>query len=313
MIHNVIKIYCLLILLKLIFLDKIDRIALINSFYYSTSSSKKYFHKLLLDKFKKFYYLLYLPFYDNNYLITHTSGSIYTTYVFRYYPKLAKNLDNKYYWYKIFKKYNINHPNIVALNYKNKSKILENNYDKSKKYIFKPIFGEQGYDVKLIKGSNIKYYLKNHKNFLIQQLLKDCFKKQTRHFRYVSLYNGKSFLLNESVSSNDVLISNTALGSYRYCRGLDFNIDKCNLSKMENKQLTSIITKLNSLHKKKFNKVFVICWDIMLDCKNKNNVKAYCLEGNNFGSAWKHKTVNKKVVKIYKKKAIKFYKKMNLM
>ena len=70
-----------------------------------------------------------------------------------------------------------------------------------------------------------------------------------------------------------MLISNTALGSYRYCRGLDFNIDKCNLSKMENKQLTSIIIKLNSLHRKKFNKVFVICWDIMLDCKNKNNVK----------------------------------------
>ena len=79
------------------------------------------------------------------------------------------------------------------------------------------------------------------------------------------------------------------------------------------KRILIIILQLNKLHKTKFSKVFVICWDLMLDCKNKNNVKAYCLEGNNFGSAWKHKTVDKKVVKIYKKKAIKFYKKMNLM
>ena len=307
MIKKILKIYSVLFLLKLILLDRIDQVAILNTFYYTSVSTKKYMHKLIFDKFKKMYYLLFLPFYHNNYIITHTSGAIYTSYVFRYYPKLAIQLQNKYFWYKILQKFNINHPKIIAYNYKNKSKILEK-INKNKKYILKPIIGEQGYDVKLIKGSQIKNYLKKYKGILIQELLKDCFKKQSRHFRYVSLYNGQSLFLNESISDNNVIISNTALGSYNYCRSLDFNLDKCNLSDNENNELNKIIKQLNNLHKLKFSKVFVICWDLMLDCKEKNNVKAYCLEGNNFGSAWKHKTVDKKTVAIYKKKAIEFYK-----
>ena len=180
MIFNIIKIYFLLLIIKLILLDKIDQIALKNMLlsklklsYYSTNSSIRYLDKLIIDKFKKIYYLLFLPFNDNNYLITHTSGSIYTSYIVRYYPKLSKDLQNKFTWYKTFKENNINHPKIIAYNYKNESKILENIINE-KKYILKPIVGEQGYDVQIIKGNQIKKMLKEKKDVIIQQLLKDC-------------------------------------------------------------------------------------------------------------------------------------------
>ena len=96
---------------------------------------------------------------------------------------------------------------------------------------------------------------------------------------------------------------------YNYCRTFDdFFKDNCNLSSNENKELISIIKKLNNLHKLNFSKVFSIGWDIMIDCKNKNNIKAYCLEGNYKPCVWKYNTVDEKIVKMYKQKAIKFYK-----
>tara|TARA_B110000208_G_scaffold142940_1_gene172427 strand:- start:465 stop:854 length:390 start_codon:yes stop_codon:yes gene_type:complete len=92
------------------------------------------------------------------------------------------------------------------------------------------------------------------------------------------LYNNIVFEITEKKQNNNKIASNTHNGaiSNNY-----FIADKIiNLSKKEIIILNNIIKKLLYLHKHIFKNIFSIGWDIMFDCSNKYNLKAYVLEGN---------------------------------
>ncbi len=320
MMKKIIIIYIILYLIYFIKMDMIDKKSIFYSVYFRSNTNFfidiKMSNGLNLNSFKKYLFLIYklliLPFTNKNYILKIMKGCYYNMYVYKYYKDLAFKLNNKIYWYEKFLEHNISQPKIIAYNYKNKIKILEK-FKINQDYIIKPISSTSGLGIKKIKGKDINFMINKYKDIIIQEFIKDCFKKESRHFRYVSLYDGRSFILNESISSNNVLISNMALGGYNYCRFSDFNSNDCNLSKNENNALNKIIFKLSKLHKNEFSNIFVIGWDIMLNCNNKNNVKAYCLEGNNIAGVWMSNNVDDNIVNKYKEEAIKFWKNNKLL
>jgi hypothetical protein len=185
---------------------------------------------------------------------------------------------DKYLWFKIFNKFNIPTPKVYAILKKDKLNVLDEGFDYNKKYIFKPIVGLKGRDIKFDSYNNIKKNnIKFGESMLIQERIYDCKygDKKPRHIRLHSIYNEKendvyslTFLIFDGKEKK--IMSNFHQGGIvTDCFDL-----KCeDLSKEEKSKIIEVTKKLLLLHKKI--KRSMIGWDIILACDN-----AYVLEGN---------------------------------
>ena len=297
-------IYILLWLWLFTKLHKVEKKALIS--YLFTKNKFKETHNVndLCTKFKLIYLgkLLILPFLSKYYYYYYFKGiplGVTIKYVNKKYNFDGSKIDNKLYWYFLFKKYKINHPKLYAYNVDNKVKKITRLND-NKYYLIKPINGTGGNNIKKMKGKDIN--ISKLKNYIVQQLLNDCTYDNTRSFRFISIYNGNKFLLYEitnekSISSNFFEGKNT--NSNTLC---DFFRCK-RLSHIENMKMRKIISQLSLLHKIHFNYVLFIGWDIMLNCEN-NDISTYVLEGNTTPAIFLFNTYakfikNKSILKSY--------------
>ena len=291
--------YCILIIFNL---DEIDRKSLYYQIKHMRSESKyidfsvKRSYDLYSDKVMKsnvlkilrflYSYLILLPF-DKLQYSRVTVGGGYSSYIHEIYAHTEYPLcvmNDKIFWYKIFLKYNINHPELIC--YKKNSKIYNvNDYNPNQVYLYKPINGSMGYGIDTVKGRQINELINktNVDNILIQEKLYDCLYKKARHFRFVSLYNGDNYLLWEIKSNNkEDITSNISNNGYiTLCEEL-----KCDSLNFEQQQkLDSIMNLLSKMHKMEFPKVLSISWDLMIDCDG-TIINIYCLEGNIFALIW---------------------------
>lgn len=248
------------------------------------------------------YQTLLVPFNEKIYFEKCSEGTIYTSYLYELYPKLGAQLNDKLYWANIFKKFNINHPNIICYKKINKLKFV-NDFDNNKKYITKPINGGLGYNVKVIEGKDIIEFSKNNSNFLIQEKLFDCFYGKARHFRLNTLYNGDIFSLSmlKNVDSDEIASNQANGGIMTFCNNND-----CRLSYLEQTNLDKIKVKLQNLHKIEYEKILSIGWDIVIHC-DVANTSCYCLEGNVCAMVWPPDIEDTSIIHRYKKVVRKFY------
>ena len=171
--------------------------------------------------------------------------------------------------------HNINHPTLIAVKQNRKITYLSSIVcDKS--YISKPINGSLGNGIKKIKGIDVDDFL-NHKSnddLLIQEYLHDCRVDVARHFRYVTLYDGNSFVMKEFMATDpNQITSNLHTG------GVNNHLHAKTIPLNKQKIINEICDQLKTLHKNVLPMVFSIGWDIMFNCEN-NVSQAYCLEGN---------------------------------
>lgn len=204
--------------------------------------------------------------------------------------KLALSTQTKLYWDNIFVQEKINHPKIVG-------KIINKkfyNYDMNPfdYYILKPNISFNGSGIKKIKLKDVNKSLMNNE-YIIQELLTDCYVNGSRHFRFITLYTGKKFMLHQQKSENEC-ISNSTKNNYikSYCD----NYECKELTKDQNIKLNIILTKLSELHQRRYKYIFSIGWDIVINCHN-NNFDYYVLEGN-LGCGWLFKEMPMGVKKL---------------
>ncbi len=245
----------------------------------------------LLPCIKYIFHFLIIPFKKKDYFKRFTTGGIYSTYIYNYYPKLASDMNNKLYWNSIFKKHNINHPQLIC--YKKKDKIVYvNNINPSKYYISKPITGALGYNVKKIKGSDVNKVLNKSKNIIVQEYLYDCIYKKPRFIRVVTLYNGEIFnmYMRESTSKKSIAPNASKKTNVSQC---DNNI--CNrLSDHVQRKVNNMSNQLAYLHVTNYKEILTIGWDVVINCEN-NDTKIYCLEGNVCNSVYTKDVDTKKI------------------
>ena len=248
-------------------------------------------------------YLIF-PFLSDKTICYKSGGSLYGFYIYDLYPELSKKLDNKLFWADVFAKNNINHPLSIAYKINHKINILSQ-YNNSTYYILKPINGTLGHGVKKIKGCDIKKTLsKTDKDILVQEIINDCTSAKTRHFRYVTFYDGKVFCIKEFANKEGSVTSNIHTGGI----STHFNINT--IQSTAKQPLNEMFGKLSNLHKNSFPMIFSIGWDVMIDCSRKN-IRAICLEGNICHGSWNKNPDNKdkKLIKIYLTKHRNFIKK----
>lgn len=270
-------------------LDKYDKITIIYHIKHHIKSSnpKKFFSNTtqqlpistIYNWLNIMLKILKIPFESNIYFTRFTFGYIYNKYIsndnFKY---------DKLFWVEIFNKNKINHPKLIAYNQNNIIKYIEN-IDESKEYVIKPIRGSYGIDVKKIKGNQVKEYLEEKKNVLIQEKLYDCIQKGARFFRYVTSYKGDKVVLIE-YAGDDFIPNPCHGGKYNICHNL--NCDSVSDKLVIREKMKKIMNQLSILHKKEFPKILSIGWDLMINCENssKDEIKIYCLEGNSPHVVW---------------------------
>ena len=285
-------------------ISKLDRLDFISLYWFIRYSNNDIEITPLKNLLTFIYQFIFIPFHDKTYFSKLSEGGVYSSYISKYYPKLDKKLNDKLYWNKMFNKYGINHPQLIAYVQNNKLHVT-NNINNNKYYICKPINGALGYKIFRIKGDEIKRTYYKYNNVIFQQMLVDCYTNKIRHFRYVTLYNGKPFRLLQITGLKHSITSNG--GKFTFC-----NKQGCNhLSYTENYHLENICKNLSYMHKAKFSNIFSIGWDIMLDCSN-NVSKAYCLEGNIRNSTWRINEKDQALISSYKNKLLIFLKKNHI-
>ena len=189
---------------------------------------------------------------------------------------LEKNYDktlytfSKLFWFDIFNKYNIKTPNIYSYIQNNQLYELKN-IDKTKEYIIKPIYGSNGYNISKVNFKNI--ILKN--NYILQEYIKDI-NNECRTIRIVTvnIKNKIDIFFISQIKSKDI-VSNTINTKLKYNNLLCKNNYCLFLSKKENIMIKEISKKLINLHKKEFNFILFIGWDVILSTNG-----IYLLEGN---------------------------------
>lgn len=297
---NIILIYVILFLIRLITLEPIDRNTFLKFINIFQKEPKR---DLNVSIYKKLYFLflgLQIPFRGKDFFSKFSEGALYNTYSNKEKRK-NHDVDSKFFWYNLFKNNNIPHPKLILTKRNNKIQHY-NRIVSNKNYIIKPIYGTLGKNVEKVQGSKINKKIKNLDNIIIQDMLRDCNTEKSRHFRYISLYNGNSFMLYEFKSSSSIVSNRGGGGIVSLCKYL-----KCNsFNKNEEKSINKIIKKLSNLHKTNFDYIFSIGWDVMLNCEN-NKVKAYCLEGNIRHCSWFYPDLlDQEIINSYKKKLINF-------
>lgn len=274
--------YVYLLLSKL---DKYDVYALKNfnnafKLYNNINSNISFIIKVR-KKFDFITNILLIPFKEKIHFLRMTYGFIYLSYIKKY--KLYS--EHKLIWINIFKKYDINHPKLYAYNNNGHIKYLEN-INNFQEYVSKPLIGLLGIDVIKIKGNQVKDFLEQNQNVLIQEKLFDCIQNSARYFRYVTSYKGDKIVLIEYVSEKG-FIPNTSHGGYfNVCHNL--NCESVSSNPHIREKMTHIMNQLVILHKNEFPKILSIGWDLMINCENvsKDQIKIYCLEGNSPHIVW---------------------------
>jgi glutathione synthase/RimK-type ligase-like ATP-grasp enzyme len=198
-------------------------------------------------------------------------GSFHPVIISLMYDKeLTKKLQSKLFWYDCFTENKIKTPKVYYHLLDKPIKINELSY--ADYYILKPNYGTQGKGIKRIKIEEITNHLK--KDLIVQEYIKDCYTDHVRHFRIstISHINVSIFGIEELIQyKKGLIVSNhSAGGSWKTCENM------CeHLSESEQTFIETITTQLVELHKKSFEKVPLIGWDVCLTCNG-----PYVFEGN---------------------------------
>lgn len=267
----------LLIILRFLYvfnsLEKEDKESLILMLKYGKNLNVNNYAKL--NSVKK--YIKNIPYFlkDKKELMLAVEGIIYN------YNSLKLELkDSKLFWNDLFTKYNINRPVLVSYKYNGIIKSCSD-YDLNDEFIMKPILGMCGVGIRKIKGSEIEYELEINNDVIIQKRLVDCFIDYIRHFRFISLYNGKVFLLWEFYTDKSKNMSNISQGgSAKLILYKNKFYHNNEISNEETSLINDTMNKLLIVHKNEFPESFSIGWDIMISCEENGNKKSVCLEGN---------------------------------
>ena len=219
--------------------------------------------------------LLFYPFIAKLYPRLHFSKNISVMYLnqpaLEHDTDLVKKMYSKIFWYKIFTQYKIKTPKIIYY-YDGKNIHL---YDKPKdnvKYISKPNLGSHGNKVTLEKVneflSKVKY---TKEQYVLQYFVTDCFKKNRALRIITKSINGNFDIETTSNHFSNNINSNSMIKTSQIC-----NSKNCNfLTLRENHMIDYISEKLLNLHKKEFDFVPYIGWDVILSCNG-----PFVLEGN---------------------------------
>lgn len=264
--------------------------------------------RLSLGFMKKVITYMLLPFNDKEYYDKHVKGVLINGIYFNRLNINNNKFCNKLYWYHIGRKYNINTPDIYVY-IDNKRKVHNiKAININKMYIAKPLNGMLGMGMKFLKGSEV--YNFNSPKYIIQEYMTDCriTNGNSRCFRYITLYNGRKYILIERIKKNSKISTHPEIKNichYGYCN---------NLSKQENIKMNNITNKLSKLHKEIYKDIFSIGWDIIISC-NTEDITLYFLEGNIFHDTYifDMTSKNKKFIIEYKREALTFYKNNKLL
>ena len=193
---------------------------------------------------------------------------------------ITKKMQSKLFWYYTFKRNNILTPKVYYyFNNKNNKLNLINDISVAKNDIFiiKPKYGTEGSNI--IKGTittftNMLSYTKQ--DLLLQEYVKDCYIDSVRHFRINTLCNNDEVLIfsidERKQLDKDKVASNHANGGIiTYCGEVNCDF----LCKEEQQQIIMICNSLKELHKKEFDIIPFIGWDVCLTCDG-----TYVFEGN---------------------------------
>lgn len=240
----------------------------------SGSFSFRYLSKLLLP----FRILI-----DEHAFAKVTSGALYNYHLIPY--ELALSTEDKLYMHNVFVENNLNTPTLYAYSNDHEWVMLEE-IDEEDTYILKPRYGCLGSGIQVVKGNEIHF----KKDYLIQQLIKDCY-KYARHYRVVTMYNGDIFsiLQQTQIDSNNIASNST--------KGAILTNDPIP------QEIHELSEKAASFHKENY-KIMSIAWDIMLHCKGVK--KAYILELNVGHGILRETTSTEEIVR-YKKYAETFF------
>jgi glutathione synthase/RimK-type ligase-like ATP-grasp enzyme len=193
---------------------------------------------------------------------------------------ITKKMQSKLFWYYTFKRYNILTPKVYYYYNSNKNKLNLINDISSQKddiFIIKPNYGTQGSNI--TKGTkttfaNMLSYTK--RDLLLQEYVNDCYIDYVRHFRINTLCNNDETLIfsidERKQLDKDKIVSNHDNGGiFTYCGEINCDF----LSKEEQQQIITICNSLKELHKKEFDIIPFIGWDVCLTCNG-----PYVFEGN---------------------------------
>lgn len=263
-------------------LSKISRLNL----YYCMKNYKKINTNMDYDRLYHIQHIkrfLKIPFKRKGYYEQMNRGTTLSGYIYEYnFDDVTEFRNNKLFWGREFPKWDIPTPKIVA--YKENGLVTKIDRIKSDKVYFeKPIYGTLSYNAMKVKGVDVRKHLLQKDNIVVQELLSDCMKNTATTYRYVSTFEGKQFLTLRFLSldpNSPTSTTNKRMSTYSYNYMFDDNTSE------ENKILKEICLKLNKFHKEKFSDLFVIGWDVMINCEKNKTLKAYCLEGNICPVCW---------------------------
>ena len=221
-------------------LDYIDKIT-INILFNDYWNGKNVMHcdlksnlndmdRLSLSFIKKISEYTLLPFGGQQYYDKSLKGILINGIYFNKLKLKNDHYCNKLYWYHIGKKYDINTPDVHIYIDDTGKKYNLKAINPNKEYIAKPVSGTLGMGMKFMKGNEVSQF--NTSKYIIQELMTDCRipKGDSRCFRYVTLYNGRKFLLIERIKKNSKVSQYPEIKNichYGYCN---------TLTKEENKQ-----------------------------------------------------------------------------
>jgi glutathione synthase/RimK-type ligase-like ATP-grasp enzyme len=199
---------------------------------------------------------------------------------------ITKKVQSKLFWYYIFKENNILTPEVYYyFNNKKKKLTLINNISSLKNDIFiiKPNYGTEGSNIikeTITTFKNMLSYTKQ--DLLLQEYIEDCYNDTARHFRINTLSNNNEVVIFSIFEykqfDKNKLASNGANGGIAtFCGPVNCGF----LSKEEQQYIITICDSLKKLHKKEFDILPFIGWDVCLTCNG-----PYVFEGN-LGSAMK--------------------------
>lgn len=301
LIGGIILIIILLLLIWYLKLDELDRYSIKLSLQYSKFLSERE-HSVKNNIFLKGIHVLFKTIFCNNYqLAIYTEGTIYNgLYLLKYHKDIFDKYESKLEWANIFNKYNVNHPNILYQCYD--GDLIENFQSEM---IFKPDIGRLGNEIK-----KIDYIPKcKDRNWILQELLKDCDSKTSRHYRIITLYTGELFCIYQlTANDGDKIASNHGQGG----TGVLMYYNNKHIGYLH-PEIYKISYELSTINKIEFPFVFSIGWDVILHCENNKKIP-YVLEGNFLHSTWfdfekKFTQEDKLFIDDYKNKSYIFHKK----
>jgi hypothetical protein len=292
-------------------LDEIDKLVLEDIIYYllfkdgfNSFQKRESFRMNNVDNtfiFECILLFFTIPFRNKDFITEKLEGGMYVQAQVLKDPELAGKMNDKLWWYTIFKKNNISTPKIYYYSKNNKIEKM-NNLPENMDVIVKPIDGVLGIMVNKMNSEDALNYIKENDNMIIQEMIKD-YSGKVRHFRIITTSSGEIFSI-FSLSTNKGIASNHDAGGI---------IEICNdgncLEEKNRLVLNNMAEQLKHFHKEtELSKYYSIGWDVMI--KNENGFSIpYCLEGNAPHSSWFYPDhMPKDLINRYRQGFIKQYK-----